>query len=48
VVHLLLGVALAGNGGDLSEIDLVAQLRLVLVAIDGEAIGAEDEVDALP
>jgi hypothetical protein len=48
VVHLLLRVALAGDGGDLGEVDLVAQLGLVLVLVDGEAVGPQDEVDGLP
>jgi hypothetical protein len=48
VVHLLLRVSLARDGSDLGEVDLVAQLRLVLVLVDGEAVGAQDEVDGLP
>jgi hypothetical protein len=48
VVHLLLRVPLARDGGDLGEIDLVAQLRLVLVSVYREAVGAQDNVDGLP
>ena len=48
VVHLLLGVLLAGDGGDLGQVDLVPQLGLGLVLVDGQAVGAQDEVDSLP
>jgi hypothetical protein len=48
VVHLLLRVSLAGDGGDLGEVDLMAQLGLVLVLVDGEAVWAQDKVDGLP
>lgn len=48
VVHLLLRVSLAGDGGDLGEVDLVAQLGLVLVLVDGEVVWAQDKVDGLP
>ena len=48
MLHLLLRVSLARDGRDLGEVDLVAQLRLVLVLVDGEAVGAQDEVDGLP
>ena len=43
-----LGVALAGGGGELAEVDLVAEFGLVSVFVDGEEIGAEDEVDGSP
>lgn len=48
VLHLLLRVLLARNCRDLGEVDLVAQLGLVLVLVDGEAVGAQDDVDGLP
>lgn len=48
VVHLLLRVSLAGDGSDLGKVDLMAQLGLVLVLVDGEAIWAQDKVDGLP
>lgn len=48
VLYLLLRVLLTGDGGDLGEGDLVAELGLVLVAVDGEQIRAEDDVDGLP
>jgi len=48
VVHLLLLVPLARHGGDLGEVDLVAQLGLILVSVYGEAVGAQDNVDGLP
>ena len=48
VLYLLFGVLLAGDGGDLGEGDLVAELGLVLVAVDGEQIGTEDDVNRLP
>ena len=48
VLYLLLGVFLARNGSDFGEGDLVAELCLVLVAVDGEQVRAEDNVDWLP
>jgi hypothetical protein len=48
MLDLLLGVLLARDGGDFGEGDLVAELGLVLVAVDGEQIRAEDNVDGLP
>jgi hypothetical protein len=48
VVHLLLGILLACDGRDLGEVDLVTQLLLILVLVDGEQVRAQDEVDGLP
>lgn len=48
VVQFLLGVLLAGDGGDLREVDLVAQLSLGLVLVYGQAIRPQDNVDRLP
>jgi hypothetical protein len=48
VVHLLLRVLLAGDGGDFGEVDLVAQLGLGLVLVERQAVGAQDDVDGLP
>ena len=48
VVQLLLGVLLAGDGGDLREVDLVAQLSLGLVLVYGQTIRPQDNVDRLP
>ena len=39
---------MAGDGGDFGEVDLVAQLGLGLVLVDGEVVGAQDEVDGFP
>ena len=48
VGHLLLGVALAGHGGEVRQADLVPELRLGLVAVDGQQVRAQDDVDGLP
>jgi hypothetical protein len=48
VVHLLLRVLLARDGRDLGKIDLVAQLGLLLILVDGEVVWAQDDVDRLP
>ena len=48
MLYLLLRVLLARDGGDLGKCDLVAELGLVLVAVDGEQVRAEDDVDGLP
>ena len=48
MLHFLLGIPLARNGGDFGEVDLVPQLGLVLVLVDREQVRAEDEVNRLP
>ena len=48
VVHLLLRVLLSRDGRDFGEVDLVAQLGLVLVPVYRKDIGAQHDVDRLP
>lgn len=42
VFGLSLGIFLACNGSEIGQGDLVAQLGLVFVTVDGEKIGAKD------
>lgn len=48
VLDLSFRVLLARDCSDVGEGDLVAELGLVLVAVDGEEVRAEDNVDGLP
>ena len=41
-------VLLACNGCEFAEVNLMAQLGFVLVAVDGEDVGSEDDEDGLP
>jgi len=41
-------VLLSRNGCEFAEVDLMAQLGFVLVAVDGEDVGSEDDEDGFP
>lgn len=41
-------IFLARNGCEFAEVDLMAQLGFVLVAVDGEDVGSEDDEDGFP
>lgn len=45
---LVFGVFEVGDGGEVGEVNLVAEAVFFLVAVDGEGVWAEDEEDGLP
>lgn len=48
MLGLCFWILLAGNGSQVGEGDLMTEFCLGLVAIDGEKIGPQDNVDGLP